>query len=392
MGWQENRQDSASYRDHHANIGYRENRQDDPGYRDHHTNTSYWENREDGPSYRNPQSNMGYQDYQGGHREQECAPPSNPRGNWGRNRKARQTGKGGQGRKVVQAEPPLVLSGIPHLERSFVMNKGSRLDDASREKEATQGREAERVHSAGIDTSSVSGENRKEVGRGRWEEKNTNDKHESAHNSSTVETLPQYTSSGDCAQAVQAVNYQQEVPGVHNPKYVETVSSNRPTNNSSHDPEQRNDGVSNDSQEAIKCYNDKQQNAKKSDDGNYGGQPCKAPSQTPAVADPAELELETERYYGELLGKEESEKKVAEKLSASQVAKITVGYKTDEEQKKEEEERIKEEVQREKERQVQVETAWSVLHQYWQFVRENPYDFNGWTYLLNHVESMVRNV
>ncbi|XP_071545465.1 uncharacterized protein [Panulirus ornatus] len=385
MGYQENRQDIVGYRDHLIGTGYLENRQDDPGYRDLHTNAGYRENRQDGSSYRNPHSNLGYQDYQGSRREQECAPPSNPRGNWGRNRKARQGGRGAQGRKVVQAEPPLVLSGIPHLERSFVMNKGSRAGDATWEKEAAQEREVERVHSAGADMSNISGEDRKEVGRLGWEGKTVGDRHENAHNNLTAVTVPQYTNSGECTEAV---NYQQEVPSGHNPTYVESVSSNKLSNDSNHDPKQMNDSLSSDTQEASRCYNDKQQNNKKPDEGNCSGQPGLAQSQTSASADPAELELETERYYGELLGKEESDKKVAEKLSASQVAKITVGYKTCEEQKKEEEERIKEEEQKEKERQVQVETAWSVLHQYWQFVRENPYDFNGWTYLLNHVESM----
>ena len=29
------------------------------------------------------------------------------------------------------------------------------------------------------------------------------------------------------------------------------------------------------------------------------------------------------------------------------------------------------------------------LHQYWRYVRENPYDFGGWTSLLSHAESLV---
>ena len=39
---------------------------------------------------------------------------------------------------------------------------------------------------------------------------------------------------------------------------------------------------------------------------------------------------------------------------------------------------------------VQVSSETSTLHEYWQFVRENPYDFNGWTTLLSHVETLVR--
>lgn len=37
----------------------------------------------------------------------------------------------------------------------------------------------------------------------------------------------------------------------------------------------------------------------------------------------------------------------------------------------------------------ELHAAWDTLHQYWQFVQDNPYDFNGWTYLLSHVETMV---
>lgn len=120
--------------------------------------------------------------------------------------------------------------------------------------------------------------------------------------------------------------------------------------------------------------------------------PVVVKSQGAAEADPEKLELETERYYDELLGKKEEAKKNAEVLSASQVAKITVAYKTEEDRKKDEEDLKKEEENKAKERQAQIETAWSILHQYWQFVSENPYDFNGWTYLLNHVESMVRRI
>lgn len=29
-----------------------------------------------------------------------------------------------------------------------------------------------------------------------------------------------------------------------------------------------------------------------------------------------------------------------------------------------------------------------ILNHYWQFVRENPQDFNGWCYLIQHVETM----
>ncbi|KAF2364704.1 Alpha-ketoglutarate-dependent dioxygenase AlkB-like [Trinorchestia longiramus] len=36
----------------------------------------------------------------------------------------------------------------------------------------------------------------------------------------------------------------------------------------------------------------------------------------------------------------------------------------------------------------EIQAAWETLHQYWQFVQDNPYDFNGWTYLLSHVEAM----
>ena len=32
--------------------------------------------------------------------------------------------------------------------------------------------------------------------------------------------------------------------------------------------------------------------------------------------------------------------------------------------------------------------AKAVLESYWKFVRENPQDFNGWTYLLQHVETV----
>ncbi|XP_018018000.1 uncharacterized protein LOC108674549 isoform X2 [Hyalella azteca] len=39
-------------------------------------------------------------------------------------------------------------------------------------------------------------------------------------------------------------------------------------------------------------------------------------------------------------------------------------------------------------KEAEVQAAWETLHQYWQFVQDNPYDFNGWTYLLSHVEAM----
>lgn len=29
-----------------------------------------------------------------------------------------------------------------------------------------------------------------------------------------------------------------------------------------------------------------------------------------------------------------------------------------------------------------------VLNHYWQFVRDNPQDFNGWCYLIQHVETL----
>lgn len=40
-------------------------------------------------------------------------------------------------------------------------------------------------------------------------------------------------------------------------------------------------------------------------------------------------------------------------------------------------------------KEAELQAAWETLHQYWQFVQDNPYDFNGWTYLLSHVETMV---
>ena len=40
-------------------------------------------------------------------------------------------------------------------------------------------------------------------------------------------------------------------------------------------------------------------------------------------------------------------------------------------------------------KEAELQASWDTLHQYWQFVQDNPYDFNGWTYLLSHVETMV---
>ena len=40
-------------------------------------------------------------------------------------------------------------------------------------------------------------------------------------------------------------------------------------------------------------------------------------------------------------------------------------------------------------KEAELRVAWDTLHQYWQFVQDNPYDFDGWTYLLSHVENMV---
>ncbi|KAK7071105.1 PRP39 pre-mRNA processing factor 39 [Halocaridina rubra] len=105
--------------------------------------------------------------------------------------------------------------------------------------------------------------------------------------------------------------------------------------------------------------------------------------ETPKLVDPAELEKETQKYYEEVLGVTRSEEgerpsspgKAA--ISSDQVASITKKFDLADVEK-----------EKEKSQQEQIQTAWSILHQYWEFVRENPYDFNGWTYLLTHVENM----
>nr|XP_045598774.1 uncharacterized protein LOC123758422 [Procambarus clarkii] len=332
-------------------------RQDDSNRnRDHHTNSSY--------------------NYQGIQHEPEHATLSNHRGGWSGGRKAKQSGKGMRGRAVAKAEPPLVLGGIPHLKRSFVMNKHSSNDEPLGERKALSKVESGNECSTSIHTSNVYDENSRNTGPA-GDERYTGSKKENVHNVMGSESWPQHCSPAD---NTQAAKYEQNAPGRHNqaPEASSLGLSSESVKGS----------VVSESQNVTNFNNDKKANYGRSCEGDStGGQALAAPSQPSVLADHVELELETERYYDEILGKD-SEKKEAEKLSASQVAKITISYKTDEEQKQVEVERIKEAEQREKERQVQIDTAWSVLHQYWQFVRENPYDFNGWTYLLNHVESM----
>ncbi|KAG7153645.1 Pre-mRNA-processing factor 39-like 1, partial [Homarus americanus] len=350
--------------------------------------TDAMENRQDDSSYsRDPHTNTRFRDYGSSHHEQERGQPSNPRGNWGHGRKAKQVGRGGRGRPVAKAEPPLVMSGIPHLEHSFVMNKKTGNAAVIGEEEATGERETESVCNAGADTPRMADENKGDLSS-RDSERFSGERNENVCNTTVSEAL---TKCSNPADYTRTSNFGQDIQSRHNLVDNEATDTCGFSGNNSQVPEQMRvkEDVACESLEVTTYNSEKQQNVDRLLEEESGGsEPSLAPPHTHKLADPAKLELETERYYDELLGKEESEKKIAEKLSASQVAKITVSYKTDEEQKQAEEDRIQEEKQREQERKVQVETAWSILHQYWQFVRENPYDFNGWTYLMNHVENM----
>lgn len=95
------------------------------------------------------------------------------------------------------------------------------------------------------------------------------------------------------------------------------------------------------------------------------------------LVDPCQLDQETEKYYKEvgslsLASKNPTQPKC---LTPGQIVKITRECAIENEKSENSE---------------KVQTAWNLLHQYWTFVQENPYDFDGWTYLLNHVDTMVR--
>ncbi|KAK8748024.1 hypothetical protein OTU49_016278 [Cherax quadricarinatus] len=354
----------------------------------HYEEDPFWKNRQDNLVHgRDHHTDTSYHDYKGIHHEPERIPTANPRGAWNHGRRTKQSGRGARGRVVAKAEPPLVLGGIPHLKRSFVMNKNSDDPDACSEKETLDKGETGSACTSSMMTPNVAGENSRNKSSVGSMERDAGCKTENNYNAKVSEAWPQHSSTDN----TQIADYRQEVPKRHSHACEESVNIRGLLNESRQVHQELNveNSAANESQKVTNYNSERNHNYGKAyEDNSSVCQPSIAPSQTSVPADTAKLEMETERYYDELLGKEESEKNVAEKLSASQVAKITISYKTDEEQKKAEEERIKEVEQREKEQQAQIESAWSVLHQYWQFVRENPYDFNGWTYLLNHVESM----
>lgn len=332
-------------------IYFRNNRQCDPGYRDGMERPSHYD------SHDSPYNH-------------ERTPPPNPRGSWGRGRRGKHGGRGGKGKNVTKADPPMILGGIPHLERSFV---AARNENGGKNGSASSSQGNESSEGPEVNTSATPfGENQN--ASGQFQEGTGNNSCRENGNSSQEVSRREMVPMGEETTPHRNSRFEGELQ-------LETVDS-----------EEEYDNVSPSANVPQTATTTPPASVSASKDMNTESQTDSERLQEVAEADPAKLELETERYYDELLGKNEEEKKEGtEILSASQVAKITVAYKTDEQQKKDEETQKKEEEKKAEERQAQIETAWSILHQYWQFVSENPYDFNGWTYLLNHVESMVRN-
>uniref|UniRef100_A0A6A7FSF9 Pre-mRNA-processing factor 39 n=1 Tax=Hirondellea gigas TaxID=1518452 RepID=A0A6A7FSF9_9CRUS len=81
-----------------------------------------------------------------------------------------------------------------------------------------------------------------------------------------------------------------------------------------------------------------------------------------------------------------TEEQMQEKISADAVADIANKYSTRKDALRPQpgEDKLTTKIRKDQE----LQAAWDTLHQYWQFVQDNPYDFNGWTYLLTHVETM----
>lgn len=273
--------------------------------------------------------------------------------------------RGGKGKGVIKADPPMILSGIPHLQHSFVKTENGGKNGSASSSQVNESGEGPEMNASAApfgEVQNASGPIQEGSGNSSCRENGKSDQEASRREKLPMgeETTPQGNNKFEGELQLETVDSEEEYDNV-------TPSSNAPQAATAAQPE----------------------NFSASKDMNAESQTVLERSQEVTEPDPAKLELETERYYDELLGKNEGEKEEGtEILSASQVAKITVAYKTDEEQKKDEENQKKEEEKKAEERQAQIETAWSILHQYWQFVSENPYDFNGWTYLLNHVESM----
>ncbi|XP_068223552.1 uncharacterized protein [Palaemon carinicauda] len=257
----------------------------------------------------------------------------------------------GRGKKLKKPEPPLLLAGIPRLDHSFVMAKNS--DEAQNKDEI----------SSSQDKTTCSFPEPSEKLKVRLSR--NNDISSSKSSVSTNLSSPEETQMCNDSETTMKEEQNAEASTSEECVSEQELGLSQVACVSSENSTPRYE---------TPCDLEKKTNPERCDD-NVTELP---------LQDPVELEKETKKYYEELLGvkgtegENSSEKNPEDaSISASQVASITKNYDSLEEEKAKEDKQQKE-----------IETAWSILHQYWQFVRENPYDFNGWTYLLTHVENM----
>ncbi|KAK8379384.1 hypothetical protein O3P69_019348 [Scylla paramamosain] len=302
---------------------------------------------------------------------QEPQAPPNPRGSWGAGRKGRGRGRGegsGAGWGLRRPDPPLVWSGIPHLEHSFVIQK---------DHQAGQGGQGGPTAPAGSGMpwgphGAANNTNAGQEYRQDWSQVSR------AAETVCLEMGPQTGQGGGTGTPQNARGGPDTPPrpqntpglttGAGEGKELETKSENKTPNKVG---------------DNANVQTNAESSAAAAADANTRGVP-QAPETLPGASGTSELENETKRYYQELFENED-------KTAATQVAQITVECRTVEAERQRKEGRQREEVEREKRKREEEEAAWDLLHQLWEFSRCNPYDFDGWTRLLGHVE-VVNNL
>ncbi|XP_064104976.1 LOW QUALITY PROTEIN: pre-mRNA-processing factor 39-like [Macrobrachium nipponense] len=296
----------------------------------HYEDDPYWTSNRDQESAREIPGDMNYHSFS-----------NNKRG-----------APAGRGKKLKKPEPPLVLSGIPRLDHSFVMAKKN---DEVQNKDG--------ILSDQDKTSSCSPE--------PFEKS----KIKLSRNNAFRSFPPCSSKDLSSPEEKQMFNDRKLTTTIVEDQNTEASTSDNCDSKRDLELNQQSCSPSQGGKDQSLCDLERKKNEERRAD----------PTSEIPLKDPIELEKETKKYYEELLGVKDTDDEISSdnnapenaSISASQVASITKKFDSLETEKAKEEEQQKE-----------IQTAWSILHQYWEFVRENPYDFNGWTYLLTHVENM----